>query len=116
MLYLANNLLPLLLQITLGRCTKDASVDVDLKLEGPAWKISRRQVGGFGGKIEKWRHIQKYLFSGHHQTVEQRRVLHRQRGPEVHIRRRETGELAVLQNLALIIYSGASCLSQQYFV
>lgn len=30
-------------QITLGRSTKDQSVDVDLKLEGPAWKISRRQ-------------------------------------------------------------------------
>lgn len=33
-------------QITLGRTTKDPkdhSVDVDLKLEGPAWKISRKQ-------------------------------------------------------------------------
>jgi microspherule protein 1 len=31
------------LQITLGRTTKDQAVDVDLKLEGPAWKISRKQ-------------------------------------------------------------------------
>ncbi|XP_031787273.1 microspherule protein 1 [Nasonia vitripennis] len=30
-------------EITVGRCTKDHSVDVDLTLEGPAWKISRRQ-------------------------------------------------------------------------
>lgn len=30
-------------EITLGRTTKDHQVDVDLKLEGPAWKISRRQ-------------------------------------------------------------------------
>lgn len=33
-------------EITLGRTTKDPkdhSVDVDLKLEGPAWKISRKQ-------------------------------------------------------------------------
>jgi flagellar basal body rod protein FlgG len=32
-----------LLQISLGRCTKEAQIDVDLSLEGPAWKISRRQ-------------------------------------------------------------------------
>ena len=32
-----------LLQITLGRATKDNPIDVDLSLEGPAWKISRRQ-------------------------------------------------------------------------
>ena len=30
-------------QISLGRRTKDNHVDVDLSLEGPAWKISRRQ-------------------------------------------------------------------------
>uniref|UniRef100_A0A1B6CT39 Microspherule protein 1 n=1 Tax=Clastoptera arizonana TaxID=38151 RepID=A0A1B6CT39_9HEMI len=30
-------------EITLGRCTRDHTVDVDLNLEGPAWKISRRQ-------------------------------------------------------------------------
>ncbi|XP_059092985.1 microspherule protein 1-like [Tigriopus californicus] len=30
-------------EITLGRTSKDQSVDVDLKLEGPAWKISRKQ-------------------------------------------------------------------------
>lgn len=30
-------------QITLGRTTKDNTVDVDLKLEGPAWKVSRKQ-------------------------------------------------------------------------
>ncbi|XP_011496972.1 PREDICTED: microspherule protein 1 [Ceratosolen solmsi marchali] len=30
-------------EITVGRSTKDHSVDVDLTLEGPAWKISRRQ-------------------------------------------------------------------------
>lgn len=30
-------------QITLGRATKDNQIDVDLSLEGPAWKISRRQ-------------------------------------------------------------------------
>jgi len=27
----------------LGRSTKDSQIDVDLTLEGPAWKISRRQ-------------------------------------------------------------------------
>ena len=32
-----------MLQITLGRTAKGQKVDVDLKLEGPAWKISRRQ-------------------------------------------------------------------------
>lgn len=30
-------------EITVGRSTKDHNVDVDLTLEGPAWKISRRQ-------------------------------------------------------------------------
>uniref|UniRef100_A0A6G1SEW9 Microspherule protein 1 n=1 Tax=Aceria tosichella TaxID=561515 RepID=A0A6G1SEW9_9ACAR len=30
-------------QITFGRCTKDSIVDVDLSLEGPAKRISRRQ-------------------------------------------------------------------------
>jgi len=30
-------------QITIGRTTKDFSVDVDLTLEGPAWKVSRQQ-------------------------------------------------------------------------
>ncbi|XP_063225035.1 microspherule protein 1 isoform X1 [Bacillus rossius redtenbacheri] len=30
-------------EITLGRATRDQNVDVDLALEGPAWKISRRQ-------------------------------------------------------------------------
>ncbi|XP_071941991.1 microspherule protein 1-like [Antedon mediterranea] len=30
-------------EITLGRSTKDNNIDVDLSLEGPAWKISRRQ-------------------------------------------------------------------------
>ncbi|KAH9492852.1 Microspherule protein 1 [Bulinus truncatus] len=30
-------------EITLGRATKDNHVDVDLSLEGPAWKVSRRQ-------------------------------------------------------------------------
>ncbi|KAG8129342.1 hypothetical protein E2320_016276 [Naja naja] len=31
-------------EITLGRATKDNQIDVDLALEGPAWKISRKQV------------------------------------------------------------------------
>ena len=31
-------------QITVGRSTAENHVDVDLSLEGPAWKISRRQV------------------------------------------------------------------------
>lgn len=31
------------IQITLGRATKDKQIDVDLSLEGPAWKISRKQ-------------------------------------------------------------------------
>jgi len=30
-------------EITIGRATKDSTVDVDLSLEGPAWKISRLQ-------------------------------------------------------------------------
>lgn len=30
-------------QITLGRATKDKPIDIDLSLEGPAWKISRKQ-------------------------------------------------------------------------
>lgn len=30
-------------EITIGRSTRDHSVDVDLTLEGPAWKVSRRQ-------------------------------------------------------------------------
>lgn len=36
------------LQITLGRATKDKPIDVDLSLEGPAWKISRKQ-GEYSG-------------------------------------------------------------------
>ena len=32
-----------ILQITVGRTTHDHTVDVDLSLEGPAWKVSRRQ-------------------------------------------------------------------------
>lgn len=32
-----------IVQITLGRATKDKQIDVDLSLEGPAWKISRKQ-------------------------------------------------------------------------
>lgn len=35
--------LMILKQITFGRCTKDTIVDVDLSLEGPASKISRKQ-------------------------------------------------------------------------
>lgn len=31
-------------QITIGRTSKYSPVDVDLTLEGPAWKISRRQA------------------------------------------------------------------------
>ena len=79
-------------EITLGRCTKDASVDVDLKLEGPAWKISRRQVRQSKMNFSRMAANSKLSPAGHHQTVEQRRVLHRQRGQEVHIRRRQTGE------------------------
>lgn len=30
-------------EITVGRSTRDQTVDVDLSLEGPAWKVSRRQ-------------------------------------------------------------------------
>jgi len=30
-------------EITIGRATKDNQIDVDLSLEGPAWKVSRRQ-------------------------------------------------------------------------
>ncbi|CAN8010509.1 unnamed protein product [Ixodes pacificus] len=30
-------------EITIGRATKDSAIDVDLSLEGPAWKVSRRQ-------------------------------------------------------------------------
>uniref|UniRef100_A0A4W4HIK1 Microspherule protein 1 n=1 Tax=Electrophorus electricus TaxID=8005 RepID=A0A4W4HIK1_ELEEL len=30
-------------EITLGRATRDKQIDVDLSLEGPAWKISRQQ-------------------------------------------------------------------------
>ncbi|UYV82004.1 MCRS1 [Cordylochernes scorpioides] len=33
----------MLSQITLGRSTRDNTVDVDLSLEGPSWKVSRRQ-------------------------------------------------------------------------
>ncbi|XP_037076866.1 microspherule protein 1-like, partial [Pollicipes pollicipes] len=31
-------------EITLGRTTRDCAVDIDLALEGPAWKVSRRQA------------------------------------------------------------------------
>uniref|UniRef100_A0A8D0QA57 Microspherule protein 1 n=1 Tax=Sus scrofa TaxID=9823 RepID=A0A8D0QA57_PIG len=37
-------------EITLGRATKDNQIDVDLSLEGPAWKISRKQ----GASREQW--------------------------------------------------------------
>ncbi|NXX62354.1 MCRS1 protein, partial [Scopus umbretta] len=45
-------------EITLGRATKDNQIDVDLALEGPAWKISRKQgrdrdrgvLGGSGAR------------------------------------------------------------------
>ncbi|XP_025096387.1 microspherule protein 1-like [Pomacea canaliculata] len=30
-------------EITIGRATREQSIDVDLSLEGPAWKVSRRQ-------------------------------------------------------------------------
>uniref|UniRef100_A0A1E1XL00 Microspherule protein 1 n=1 Tax=Amblyomma sculptum TaxID=1581419 RepID=A0A1E1XL00_AMBSC len=30
-------------EITIGRMTKDNAIDVDLSLEGPSWKVSRRQ-------------------------------------------------------------------------
>ncbi|XP_072034818.1 microspherule protein 1-like isoform X3 [Amphiura filiformis] len=30
-------------EITIGRATKDNTIDVDLSLEGPAWKVSRKQ-------------------------------------------------------------------------
>ena len=30
-------------KVTFGRSTAGATVDIDLSLEGPAWKISRRQ-------------------------------------------------------------------------
>lgn len=30
-------------EITMGRSTEGHTVDIDLSLEGPAWKISRRQ-------------------------------------------------------------------------
>lgn len=32
-----------LFQVTFGRTTAGGTVDIDLSLEGPAWKISRRQ-------------------------------------------------------------------------
>ena|SRR6218665_2336247 len=43
-------------QITLGRSTKDNQIDVDLSLEGPAWKISRRQ-----GMIRLWNTGEFYI-------------------------------------------------------
>ena len=43
-------------EITLGRSSKEATVDVDLKLEGPAWKISRRQ-----GIIKLWNSGEFYV-------------------------------------------------------
>ncbi len=43
-------------EITLGRTTKDQAVDVDLKLEGPAWKVSRRQ-----GIIKLWNSGEFYI-------------------------------------------------------
>lgn len=43
-------------QITLGRATKDNQIDVDLALEGPAWKISRKQGrdGDWGWGRSSW--------------------------------------------------------------
>ena len=32
-----------MIQVTFGRTTAGGTVDIDLSLEGPAWKISRRQ-------------------------------------------------------------------------
>lgn len=43
-------------EITLGRSTKDNQIDVDLSLEGPAWKISRRQ-----GMIRLWNTGEFYI-------------------------------------------------------
>ena len=30
-------------KITVGRATEESQIDVDLSLEGPAWKVSRKQ-------------------------------------------------------------------------
>lgn len=40
---MCNSSIYIFIQITVGRSTKDHNVDVDLTLEGPAWKVSRRQ-------------------------------------------------------------------------
>ena len=38
--------------VVFGRSTACNTVDFDLSLEGPAFKVSRRQVGDVGGEAE----------------------------------------------------------------